>query len=149
MQHLFCKCETFHFFINGHIDELRLALVDHVVIANQVRFLGHMCDRLLRLQSFCNLKLLVRESIGNQAECDTNISFCDKVHLWHLFFLVVYYFVLFSYIKFSGHETESNVIKEVCLFGSVDVEETFELSEDVSEQVHSHNLILDLLRQSF
>jgi hypothetical protein len=96
----FCKAETLDFFVVGNVDKLTLALVNDVVVANEVRARKLFADKVK----------LVAHTILNQTETDTDLTFIEEIHFWHLVFFIIDHFFIFRWLKLSWHESKRDII---------------------------------------
>lgn len=92
-----------------HVEELRVRLVDHVVVA----------DKLGTLLLFGDYILAAVNAIGDKAETDANEAFLDEIKFRDFHILVVDNFVVLMRLEYPWLKTICNVAKHLTLIVSV------------------------------
>lgn len=92
MQELFGQSKASHLFLMCHVDESTFALLDHVVIT----------DQLGAWQLLTDVPLILGDTVGNQTEANSDSSFSKEIHFWHFVFFIVDEIVFFSIIELPG-----------------------------------------------
>jgi hypothetical protein len=139
-QELFGQGKASHLF-DAHVDESALAVVDDVVITDQLR--AH--------QPLADVLLLLGDAVGHQAEADADGSLLEEVHLFNFIFFIVDEAVFFCCLKVPWEEPECNIIEKLRFNESVNIKELLKLinGEQVLEKINCQDLILKLEWQSF
>lgn len=146
MQAAFQKCEGSHLFLESHVNELAFAIIEDIVITNQMILLHLVAIRWVILpadKSFSNRILGVRETVGNEREGNADNAFLNEVHFGDILFFVVNYFVFVGVFEVAGEEAEGNVIEEVHLVLRVELEEASKFEENILEKIYGHYLSFD------
>ena len=153
MQKLLSDAQSLHL-LQSDIEELAALLVENVVIADY----NGLALRVLELQSDLLLSMTI-DSDTKHIVTDADGPLKDKVHLGHLVFLIIYDTIILGRLKLSRHEAKSDIEEESrvgielnflanAAIVRAQVEEAAEPEENIFEEVHIHNLILETWRQS-
>lgn len=153
VQKLLSDAQSLHL-LQSDIEELAALLVENVVITDY----NGLALRVLELQTDLLLSMTI-DSDTKHIVPDADGPLKDKVHLGHLVLLIVYDTIILGRLKLSGHKAESNVEEESrvgielnflanAAIVRAQVEEAAEPEENILEEVHIHNLILETWRQS-